>query len=198
MSNRIKIALIGEAGVGKTNLIQISIGKEFEHNSESSSTCSYVEKEHMYNDKKYIFDLWDTAGQEVYRSLNKLFVKNSKIVIIVFAINVKNSFNQIDFWYNYIKEVLGEEDYIIALVGNKADLYEEQEISDKDIEKKAKELNIKYKITSAIKDADGFKEFLAELMNDYIQKYNPAPGGNANSFKIEGDKGKKKKKKGCC
>ena len=198
MSNRIKIALIGEAGVGKTNLIQISIGKEFEHNSESSSTCSYAEKEHMYNDKKYIFDLWDTAGQEVYRSLNKLFVKNSKIVIIVFAINVKNSFNQIDFWYNYIKEVLGEDDYIIALVGNKADLYEEQEISDKDIEKKAKELNIKYKITSAIKDADGFKEFLAELMNDYIQKYNPAPGGNANSFKIEGDKDKKKKKKGCC
>ena len=152
----------------------------------------------MYNDKKYIFDLWDTAGQEVYRSLNKLFVKNSKIVIIVFAINVKNSFNQIDFWYNYIKEVLGEDDYIIALVGNKADLYEEQEISDEDIEKKAKELNIKYKVTSAIKDADGFKEFLAELMNDYIKKYNPAPEGNVNSFKIEGDKGKKKKKKGCC
>ena len=123
----IKIVLLGEAGVGKTNLIQVSIGKKFDDNTSSTLTGSYVEKEYIFENKRYVFDLWDTVGQELYRSLSKLFIKNSKIVIIVFAINSRPSFEQIDFWYNSVKESLGNDGYITALVGNKSDLYEDPE-----------------------------------------------------------------------
>ena len=110
----IKIVLLGEAGVGKTNLIQVSIGKKFDENTSSTLTGSYVEKEYIFENKRYVFDLWDTVGQELYRSLSKLFIKNSKIVIIVFAINSRPSFEQIDFWYNSVKESLGNDGYITA------------------------------------------------------------------------------------
>ena len=197
----IKIVLLGEAGVGKTNLIQVSIGKKFDDNTSSTLTGSYVEKEYIFENKRYVFDLWDTVGQELYRSLSKLFIKNSKIVIIVFAINSRPSFEQIDFWYNSVKESLGNDGYITALVGNKSDLYEDPEaIPDEEMEKKAKEMNLKLKITSACKDAEGFKSFLNELMEDYIKMYKPegVKDYDKTKFKIGGDKSKTKGKKKCC
>ena len=201
----IKVVLLGESGVGKTNLIRVSMGKPFDKNENSTISSSYYENDILVKDKKYLYCLWDTAGQEVYRSLNKIFIKESKIIIIVFAINSKESFEQIDFWLNYTKDILGSDNYIIGLVGNKSDLYEEQSVSDQEIQKKAKELQIKYKITSAATDSVGFKEFLDELLSEYINKYSPQEIDKPSSFKISEDKDdgddkdkKKEGKKNCC
>ena len=199
----IKVVLLGESGVGKTNLIRVSMGKPFVKNENSTISSSYYENDFVINNKKYLYCLWDTAGQEVYRSLNKIFIKESKIIIIVFAINTEESFEQIDFWLNYTKEILGSDNYIVGLVGNKSDLYEDQAISEQTINKKAEEMQVKYKITSAATDAVGFKDFLDELLTDYINKYNPQEIEKPNSFKISEDKEEeegtdKKKKKNCC
>ena len=199
----IKVVLLGESGVGKTNLIRVSMGKPFDKNENSTISSSYYENDIVINNKKYLYCLWDTAGQEVYRSLNKIFIKESKIIIIVFAINTVESFEQIDFWLNYTKEILGNDNYIVGLVGNKSDLYEDQAISEQTINKKAEEMQVKYKITSAATDAVGFKDFLDELLTDYINKYNPQEIEKPNSFKISEDKEEeegtdKKKKKNCC
>ena len=119
------------------------MGLEFDFNSYSTCNSSYSEGNITVNNMKYLYFLWDTAGQEIYRSLNQLFIKESKIIIIVFAINDENSFNQIDFWVDYSKKILGNDDYIFALVANKSDLFLKQEISDEKIKQKAEELNIK-------------------------------------------------------
>ena len=195
----IKVVLLGESGVGKTNLIRVSMGKPFDKNENSTISSSYYENDIVINNKKYLYCLWDTAGQEVYRSLNKIFIKESKIIIIVFAINTEESFEQIDFWLNYTKEILGNDNYIVGLVGNKSDLYEDQAISEQTINKKAEEMQVKYKITSAATDAVGFKDFLDELLTDYINKYNPQEIEKPNSFKIsedkEGEEGTDKKRR---
>ena len=167
----IKIILLGESGVGKTNLIRRAMGLEFDSNSLSSLNASYHEDNIIVNNTKYFYQIWDTVGQEIFRSLNKLFIKDSKIVIIVFAIDYKESFNQIDFWLNYAKSILGNDGIIFGLVANKSDLYENQQISDKDIKDKAEELKMKLNITSAEKDPFGFVNFLNELLTDYIKKY---------------------------
>ena len=125
-SERIKIVLIGESGVGKTNLIQVAMGKPFQRDTESTISSSYFEGDIIINNKQYFYSLWDTAGQEAYRSLNKMFINGSKIVLVVFAINNKTSFEEVDFWVNYAKETLGKQKYVLALVGNKSDLIEEQ------------------------------------------------------------------------
>ena len=165
----IKIILLGESGVGKTNLIQVALGNPFQKETDSTLISSYLESEIIIQNKKYVYALWDTAGQEVYRSLNKSFIKDSKIVILVFAINNRKSFEEIDYWMNSVKESLEENKYIMALVANKSDLIEEQEVPDEEIMKKGEELNIKVKITSAAEDSVGFKMFLEELLKDFVK-----------------------------
>ena len=186
----IKVILLGESGVGKTNLIRVAMGKNFDPNENSTLTSSFFEEQISINNKNYLYCLWDTAGQEAYRSLNKIFIKGAKIVIIVFAINFQYSFEQVDFWINYTKDILGDDNYILALVGNKADLYESQQISDEEIKKKVDELKIKYKLTSASEDSLGFKEFLNDLLKDYIDKFGASEIKEEKDepFKIEKEK----------
>jgi len=195
----IKIILLGESGVGKTNLIRVAIGKEFDPNTRSTLASSYCEDKIEVNNKTYRFFLWDTAGQEIYRSLNKLFIKDSKIILIVFAINDKGSFDQIDYWYKNVKDLLGDEGYEIALVGNKSDLYEVEAVKQQEIEAKAKEMKAAFKVTSAYTDAKGFRLFLNETLEKYIKRFNPEEYKGKSSFVI--DKKKKKdetEKKKCC
>ena len=198
----IKIILLGETGVGKTNLIRVATGEDFNPNSASTVTNTYSEGSTIINEKTYKYNLWDTAGQEKYRSMNKLFVKNSKIIFIVFSIASRKSFEQIDFWYKYIKDTLGEGKYIVALIGNKSDLYEEEEVLNNEVKNKANELNIKFKITSAKTDAKGFIQFLNEILKEYINKYLSEGGEGHNAFKIDSKKNKDNKDnkdgKKCC
>lgn len=196
----IKVVLLGEAGVGKTNLIRVAMGKSFETNMNSTIASSFYEAQINYNEKSYQYFLWDTAGQEIYRCVNKIFIKDSKLVIIVFAIDNRESFTNVDFWINYVKEILVEDTYILALVGNKGDLYDNQEIPDEEMDKKAKSFGIKFKITSAATDAQGFKTFLNELLQEYIVKYKPKEISAPDSFMIKNKKHKKKKdhESKCC
>ena len=189
-NNAIKVILIGETGDGKTNLIRVALGKEFESNSCSTLTSSFYDCKINVNNKNYLYHLWDTNGHETFRSINKIFINQSKIVLIVFSMNNRHSFGEVDYWYNYTKAILGEDGYIIALVGNKSDLFEWEEfLSNEEVEKKAKELNVKYIITSALKDAEGFRKFLDELLEEYINKYHPEEYKDPKTIKI----GKEKK-----
>jgi small GTP-binding protein len=206
---RIKVVLLGESGVGKTNLIRVAVGEPFQKESDSTLSSSYYESEIIIKNKQYIYALWDTAGQEQYRALNKMFLKGAKIVIIVFSIDNVQSFEQVDFWVNHTKEALGEGKYLIALVANKNDLVDQQVVQDDDIAKKAKELNVKFKLTSAAEDAVGFRQFLEVLLKDFVNKIGFEEEGEK-TFELKDEekeeenvddkdnKTKKKKKKKCC
>ena len=206
LSKGIKIILLGESGVGKTNLIRVATGEEFEQNSMSSSSGAY--KEGFYissNKKKYTYHLWDTAGQEAYRSLNKIFIKNSKIVIFVYAIDNSLSFKELKFWIDLAKSELGN-DIVMGLVANKIDLYEEQQVKEEAAIEFAKDHNLKFRATSALTEPMGFKSFLEELLIEYIKKIDPSckdevpeyEKTNSNSFKLDGSNTGQKKKKKCC
>ena len=76
--------------------------------------------------------LWATSNCFKYKKI----IKDSKIVLIIFSKINKSSCEKVDYWYNYIKQILGKDRYIIALVGNKNDLFEDMEITEEEIEKK--------------------------------------------------------------
>ena len=200
----IKIILLGESGVGKTNLISVTVGKGFNSNSHSSLTSSYYKNTVKINNKDYTYILWDTAGQETYRSLNSFFIKNSKIIIFVFSIESKKSFEELEYWINFTKNEL-DGVYIMAIVGNKCDLVNEQVVEEKEAEEYAKKNNMKIKFTSALSDPIGFKDFLSELIEDYVKISNLSYKENKQSdnkkkdknIKLTKDKDSKKKKK-CC
>ena len=194
--NAIKIILLGESGVGKTNLINVALDKKFEQNSIPSANSSFLEGVLKYNEKRYSYTLWDTAGQELYRSLNKIFMKGAKIVIFVYSIDNEQSFNQIEYWINSANETLGEEKYISAILANKSDLFEIQKISDDKGKELAKKHNMKFKLTSALDDVQGFKNFLKELILDYIDLIGPEEEKNFN-IQIKKAPVKSKKKSFC-
>ena len=188
----IKVILLGESGVGKTNLINVVVGRSFNEESLSTQSCYYSESSFIYKDKTYIYNLWDTAGQEQYRCLNRIFLQKGKIILLVYSIDNETSFKEIDFWMNYVKENLGDEKYILALIANKSDLYEEQKVSDNLGREYAEKNNIKFSITSAKTNSAQFKKFLIELLQEYIDSFGDNLK-NRNSFEIKDIKKKKKK-----
>ena len=168
---KLKTILIGESGVGKTNLINIAKDIQFSDNQESTVNCSFYQKEMIVQDRKFNVYLWDTIGQESLKSLTKIFFKNSKIVILVYDITNKNSLKQLEFWMNEVKESLGS-DYILGVLGNKKDLFLKEEVSEEEAQAYAKSIGARWALTSAKTDRISFLRFIEELINDYIKAVN--------------------------
>ena len=101
-----KVVLIGESGVGKTSIITRYISDTFSSTLSPTSGANFTTKTvdiKEYN-QKIKFEIWDTAGQEKYRSLAKVFYKNSSACILVYDITRRNSFEELkNFWINEIK-----------------------------------------------------------------------------------------------
>ena len=119
--------------------------------------------------KEYKVKLWDTAGQEKYRALTKLFYQDSKVVIFVYDITNKKSFTELNYWISEIKEALGNEP-ILGIVGNKSDLTDMIEVDEKTANEFAKEKGIELKLLSTKKEPKNFKKFLRKLVKDYLKK----------------------------
>ena len=104
----VKVVLLGESGVGKTSIISRFINNTFEEGLETTTGASYATKNLVFKDyqnKVLNFEIWDTAGQEKYRSLSQLFYKDASIAILVFDITNEESFEEIkNYWYGQIKE----------------------------------------------------------------------------------------------
>jgi small GTP-binding protein len=102
-----KVVLIGEAGVGKTSIINRYINNTFSTNSMSTTGASFAAKTMYFeNHDKYVkFEVWDTAGQEKYRSLIKIFYKDASVAVLVYDITRKQSFEEIkNYWVSQLKE----------------------------------------------------------------------------------------------
>jgi small GTP-binding protein len=194
----IKIILVGMSGTGKTNMIYALTDQKFTADSLTTTSSTFVEKFETINNKKYRLEIWDTAGQEKFRSLTKLFVKDAKVVVFVYDITSMESFQDLDYWIKTIYDILGD-DPILGLAGNKSDLYQNEEVKDEIGEQKAKEMKAKFKIVSAKTGQADIQEFVNELVVDYIKKIGEY---NDNNNKKKGDKLKTKsqqpKKKNCC
>ena len=162
-----KAILLGDTGVGKTSLIKVTIGEKVEENEISTLTPSYIQKYYNIDKIKYAINLWDTAGQEKYRSLSKLFFKGTDIAIIVYDITNKNSFTNLNNWIDAFKENNNSDSKcIFGIVGNKSDMIKQQKIDENEAENYAKSLGIKHRLVSAKIDPYSFINFLEELVKD--------------------------------
>ena len=189
----IKIILIGDSGTGKTNLITVTAGFAFDSNTLTTKACSYIQKTFTIYNTEYIVNIWDTIGQEKFRSLTKIFVKDSKIVIFVYDITNRESFESLTFWKGIVDD-LSLDKPVFGVVGNKVDLYMDEKIKEEELEKFAKSIDAKWLLTSAKNEAHSFIEFVRELIKDYLKLI---PGERIESFSLDKKKIKKKKKK-CC
>ena len=160
-----KAILLGESGVGKTSLINITGGGKFNENEVSSISSNFIKKYIEIDSKKYLINIWDTAGQEKYKHLAKLFFHGSDIVILVYDISSKESFKGLEYWYKETKEHINNKT-IYGIVGNKKDLYLKEEVTEGEGRKYAESKGAKFALVSAKDDPKSFTDFFLSLVKD--------------------------------
>ena len=193
----IKVILVGEPGTGKTSLINVSVGQKFKEISQSTLLSTFVPKTFTKNGKDYVLNIWDTAGQEKYRAMTKIFIKNAKIVVFVYAINTQLSFEGLKtYWINTIKDALGEEP-IFGMVGNKCDLFMHEEVKESEAKEYAQEKGMDFKLVTAKEDPDGFIDFLSLLLDRFLEKKDMG-SKRKTIFINKNDINEDKEKKRCC
>jgi len=194
---QIKLIVTGSINVGKTCLITHYQSGKFLDETESTCGSSYVQVKRTVNGNVYNVNLWDTAGQEKYNSLTKIFSKNTNILIMVYSIIDKKSFDDLDKWLSLVKETNEESALTIGIAANKADLYKESVVSDSDGQEYAKKIGAIWKSTSA-KDGRGIEELIGELLKKHVDKSQNSQNKNfiqldEKAINQEGGKGG-----GCC
>jgi small GTP-binding protein len=134
----IKIVLIGDSGVGKSNLLTRYLKDEFSIETKSTVGVEFGTKKLTLNNLKINTQIWDTAGQERYRSVTNAYYKGSKGALIVYDITKYESFENIDRWISEIKNN-SDPDVTILIVGNKSDLEDDRKVSKDEALKKAEQ-----------------------------------------------------------
>jgi len=157
-----KVVLIGDAGVGKSSILDNLTNNQFYYNYDMTIGVEYNSKI-VTQDAKYIkLQIWDTAGQEVFRSITKSYYRNNSVIIIVYDTTNYTSFLNVKTWLNDIKEFTNES--LIYLVGNKVDMWRDRKVTYEEGDKFAKEHNLNF-IEISAKNKEG-----KELFDNIILK----------------------------
>ena len=159
-----KVILVGDSGVGKTCLLSMYVKGIIEQTIPTIAVEFCTKEIELYDGTKIKVQLWDTAGEERFKSLAMTYYRKAYGILLLFDVTKKSSFMACK---NYLEEVRINSDKkcVIYLVGNKIDLVDERVITKEVAEEFAKSENIKYIETSAVKNMK-VSEAFTTLLND--------------------------------
>ena len=202
-----KMIVIGDAGVGKSCLTNRAAKDKFLSDYSPTVCFEFLTFSTNIENKIIKLQIWDTCGQEVYRSLITNFYRNASLAMMVYAINSRESFFHINQWLKEVR-LQSHPDVKIILIGNKSDLENERVVTTEEARKFKEENQILYFEETSAKSGLNTKEVFAEaariLYNEHKNyKLRSKSESLANTIqKVEVPKklGKeqKKRKKGCC
>ena len=194
-----KIIVIGDSGVGKSCLTTQAVRNNFEEFYQATVGFEFLTFNLRINNNVVKLQIWDTCGQEVYKSLISNFYRNSSLALIIYAINNKDSFQHAENWLNDLKNQ-SNPNVRVFLVGNKSDLEDQRVITKEEGERFKEEKKLDRFIETSAKTGANARSALLEaaklLYKDYLKaKENLANSGNNNSDDQKGDKLERKKPK---
>ena len=178
-----KIILLGNSGVGKTTFARKLYNYEFKDNNISSIGIDKVsldveidiEKNGVKEKIEFDISLFDTTGQERFRSITNSYYKGSDGIILLYDVTNKQSFENVEIWINSIKDAIdmsNEEKYAIFLIGNKNDLIneniKEREVTEEEAIKVCKEYNLIWGGEQSMKNIENTQ--LNEIFNKYVKE----------------------------
>jgi len=205
-----KIIVIGNSGVGKTCITNQAIKGVFCDQYQATIGMEIFSLFVKLNNKIIKLQIWDTCGQEIYRSLITNFYRSSSLAIIVYSIDQRSSFEDLDLWIKELK-LYNSPDTKLILVGNKKDLEEKREIAYSEGEKFVKDYGFLDFFETSAKTGENIRKMFIKvaivLYEEHIRykdedessgsfsSYNPAKPSRLSKTQVM-KKGKKKKK--CC
>ena len=134
-----KVVLIGDSGVGKSNLLSRYLKDEFSTSSKTTVGVEFGAKKIEIDDMKIKAQIWDTAGQERYKSITNAYYKGSKGALLIYDITKRESFEAVNRWLQEFRKN-ADADFTVVLIGNKCDLEHDRQVSKEEAVKKAEEL----------------------------------------------------------
>ena len=200
----VKVILIGDSGVGKTNIMSKFLKNQFMEESKATIGVEFGSKLFNHEGHKIKAQIWDTAGQEKYKAITGAYYKGSKGALVVYDITQKKTFENIEKWVNDLKAA-GDPKITIILIGNKNDLDDKRQVSKDQGEEKARSFGCAFLETSAY-SGDNIdkafnlmvKEIYEKFSNDSTGEDELAPGSNGEDVKLDKVNDKNIKKKSCC
>ena len=204
-----KLIVIGDSGVGKSCLTNNAVKNIFDDSYNATVGFEFFTFNVKINDKVIKLQIWDTCGQELYRSLITNFYRNSSLAIMVYAINSKESFKNIDMWLRELR-MHSNPDAKVFLIGNKIDLEAERQVSKEEGEQFCKDNKINLFLESSAKTGVNAQNIFIQaakvLYSDYMNYEKQvatgelpqdakAPNQNLKEKRIDN---KPRKKQGCC
>ena len=196
---KLKVVVVGDSGVGKTNLIKRFASDTFNYDSKATVGVEFISKSYIINKKVFKIEIWDTAGQERYKAITSAYYKGAKGCLIVYDTTSQLTFNNIDKWMSEIREK-ALTNIKVMIVGNKIDLKDKRIIPIEEAMKKSQELQAPIMETSAY-DATNVKEAFYDLIREMykeVKKNLDIVEESENNEGIQLETSQEEKKKGCC
>ena len=169
---KFKIVIVGDSGVGKTNLVKRFIQNTFSSNTLATVGVEFFSNTYYINDKLIKIEMWDTAGQERYKSITSAYYKGAMGALLVYDVTNQATFNNIERWYNEIRD-FSSKDIQIIMIGNKTDLKDNIVITTEMSQNKAADLEIPVVETSALNASNvkvAFHLLIKEIFIDMMRK----------------------------
>ncbi|KAL7711581.1 Small GTPase Rab11B [Entamoeba marina] len=202
-----KVVLVGESGVGKSNLLLRFTRNEFDPDKRSTIGVEFATRSITYNNKNIRAQIWDTAGQERYRAITNAYYRGALGALIVYDITKKNSFESVERWLQELHDN-ADKKVVQMIIANKSDLQQTREVETSEGEELAKKNNAYFFETSALDGSNVEDAFMALLKKIYDesnatndvnpQDDNIKPVVDDDSNKVEIDKKPAADKKTCC
>ena len=164
-----KLVFIGDPGVGKTCIISRFLKGTFDAEQITTVGASYASKTIKISEtnESLTLDIWDTAGQEKYRSLTRIFFQGAKLAILVYDITRKESFENLkNVWLKELKDH-ADKNVVLGVAGNKSDLYEKEEVPEQEAREFAKSIGAIFCLTSAQSNS-GIEELFEEMGKKFL------------------------------
>eukprot|EP00918_Siedleckia_nematoides_P057242 GHVU01124856.1.p1 GENE.GHVU01124856.1~~GHVU01124856.1.p1 ORF type:complete len:216 (+),score=21.02 GHVU01124856.1:137-784(+) len=162
-----KIVLIGDSGVGKSNLLSRFTKDEFNLESKSTIGVEFATKSVQTEGKVIKAQIWDTAGQERYRAITSAYYRGAVGALLVFDLSKKQSYDHVTKWLAELRQH-ADENIVILLVGNKSDLKHLRSVTQEEAMKYAGENRLAFIETSALDSTNvdtAFHQILTEIYN---------------------------------
>jgi Ras-related protein Rab-6A len=215
---KLKLIVVGNQGTGKSCILNRFINNSFDENYQATIGLDFHSKNVTIHNQDIRLILYDTAGQEKFRSLIPMYIREAQIIILIYDITNKDSFDSIPNWMEEISEVKNN-DIIYVLVGNKIDLEKQRAVSFEEGKKFADENKFLFQEVSAKSGANIGNLFEVQIYETIYNKFktefdkrgNTSDGyqenydnsnENVNKYKVkldqDGNNKKVKKKKKCC
>ena len=204
----LKYIIVGDASVGKSNLLLRFVYNTFKSDYQTTIGVEFGEKNIELNNKVYQIQIWDTAGQEEFRSITRAYYKNAVCALVVYDISNKNSFDSAKQWIDDCKSYMTQK-VTIVLVGNKCDLEDKRQVTKEEGQELADAYGLLFFETSAKTDVNvktvfnnSLEEIARRINSNYYDLEDESCGiklsNESKNQILKAPKKEKHKKKSCC